>query len=69
MAASGESSPDDAPVTPEPDVKAKFREALERKNAKQGGAEGADGKESSKVHGGAHGPAHQQRTFRRKSGG
>jgi hypothetical protein len=74
MAASGESSSDDTPVAPvtpeaEPDVKAKFREALERKNARHGAAEGADGKESSKVHGGAHGPAHQQRTFRRKSGG
>jgi len=50
------------------DVKAKFRQALERKNARHGGGEGGDGKDSAKLHGGAHGPAHQQRTFRRKSG-
>ena len=61
------------PDTPEPDeqddeVKRKFREALERKkqqNADQGGA--GEGK-GQKIHG-THGPAHTQRTFRRRSGG
>jgi hypothetical protein len=51
------------------DVKRKFREALERKQTKQAeGASGGDGGEHGKVHS-AHGPAHQQRQFRRKSGG
>ena len=61
------------PATPEPDdeqddeVKRKFREALERK--KQQNAEGAAGEgKGQKIHG-AHGPAHTQRTFRRRSGG
>jgi len=61
------------PDTPEPDeqddeVKRKFREALERKkqqNADQGSA--GEGK-GQKIHG-THGPAHTQRTFRRRSGG
>ena len=52
----------------EDDVKLKFRQALERKNARHADAAGADGKDPAKVHGGAHGPAHVQRTFRRKSG-
>ena len=48
------------------DVKQRFREALERKQAKaKQGEEHADG--SSKVHN-AHGPAAARRTFRRKSG-
>jgi hypothetical protein len=51
------------------DVKRKFREALERKQSKQAdGSAGGDGGEHGKVHS-AHGPAHQQRQFRRKSGG
>jgi hypothetical protein len=58
----------DEPVTQDDDVKRKFREALERKNARHGAGEGGEGKDVAKVHG-AHGPAHQQRTFRRKSGG
>jgi hypothetical protein len=52
----------------EDDVKRKFREALERKNA--GGAAGAahtDNDGGNKAHD-AHGPAKSQRTFRRKSG-
>lgn len=52
----------------EDDVKRRFREALERKNARHTGGDGGEGKDTAKVHGGAHGPAHQQRTFRRKSG-
>lgn len=54
--------------TPEPaeDVRARFREALERKQAKAKARENhADG--SSKIHE-AHGPAAARRTFRRKSG-
>jgi len=48
------------------DVKAKFREALERKQAKSKAREShADG--SSKIHD-AHGPATGRRVFRRKSG-
>jgi hypothetical protein len=53
----------------EPDVKDKFREALERKRGHQAerNAEG-EGRDSSKIHG-AHGPATSRREFRRKSGG
>lgn len=59
-----ESAP--APGAPDDDVKRKFREALDRKNAK---AQEHD----TEVHaggkvGGAHGPEAHQRTFRRKSG-
>jgi hypothetical protein len=51
---------------PEEDVRARFREALERKQAKaKAGENHADG--SSKIHD-AHGPAGGRRTFRRKSG-
>ena len=57
---------DDAGVD---DVKRKFREALERKQGKRSaGASAEDGGDRSKVHE-AHGPAHTQRQFRRKSGG
>jgi hypothetical protein len=48
------------------DVKARFREALERKQAQNRNGEGhADSR--SKVHD-AHGPAAAKRQFRRKSG-
>ncbi|HEV2784409.1 MAG TPA: DUF5302 domain-containing protein [Actinophytocola sp.] len=51
---------------PQDDVRARFREALERKQAKAKSREGhADG--SSKIHD-AHGPASSRRVFRRKSG-
>jgi Family of unknown function (DUF5302) len=51
---------------PQDDVRAKFREALERKQAKAKSREShADG--SSKIHD-AHGPATGRRVFRRKSG-
>lgn len=65
------------PDTPEPaestdtetenqdDVKARFREALERKQAKNRMGEEHDAR--SKVHD-THGPAGNKRTFRRKSG-
>jgi len=55
---------------PEPDpqdeTKRKFREALERKRAKAGGAAGhADGGPKQPR---AHGPVANRREFRRKSG-
>jgi hypothetical protein len=70
----GTSEPDDtaqdeaqADGTEAEDVRARFREALERKQAMaKSGANHADG--SSKIHE-AHGPASSRRTFRRKSGG
>lgn len=50
------------------DVQPKFREALERKRAREAGTIGAPGgKDAGKVHG-AHGPARNRRSFRRKSG-
>ncbi len=57
---------DDSQADNQDDVKARFREALERKQAKtRMGEEHADAR--SKVHD-AHGPAAAKRTFRRKSG-
>jgi Family of unknown function (DUF5302) len=51
---------------PQDDVRTRFREALERKQAKaKSGENHADG--SSKIHD-THGPAAGRRTFRRKSG-
>lgn len=56
----------DEETDPQVDVKQRFREALERKQAKtRSGEEHADAR--SKVHD-AHGPASAKRTFRRKSG-
>ena len=50
------------------EVQPKFREALERKRAREAGTIGAPrGKDAGKVHD-AHGPARQRRSFRRKSG-
>ena len=50
------------------DPQPKFREALERKRAREAGTIGAPGgKNSGKVHD-AHGPAMGRRSFRRKSG-
>jgi hypothetical protein len=46
----------------------KFREALERKRAREAGTIGAPGgKDAGKVHD-SHGPARNRRSFRRKSG-
>ena len=63
------------PATPEPDehedddeVKRKFREALERKQQQQADQGAAGEGKGQKIHG-THGPAHTQRTFRRRSGG
>ena len=50
------------------DLQPKFREALERKRAREAGTKGAPrGKGTGKVHD-AHGPAVARRSFRRKSG-
>ena len=51
----------------EDDTKRKFREALERKNAKSSGG-GSDHKDGSAKQPGAHGAAASRREFRRKSG-
>ena len=51
---------------PEDDAKRKFREALERKNAKSSG--GSDHKDAGAKQPGAHGAASNRREFRRKSG-
>ena len=50
------------------EVQPKFREALERKRAREAGTMAAPpGKDGGKIHG-AHGPAGNRRSFRRKSG-
>jgi hypothetical protein len=51
---------------PEDDNKKKFREALERKNAKS--AEVSDHRDGGKKQPKAHGPLESRREFRRKSG-
>jgi hypothetical protein len=50
----------------EDDTKRKFREALERKNAKSAG--GADHKDAGAKQAGSQGSAANRREFRRKSG-
>ncbi|WP_055585148.1 DUF5302 domain-containing protein [Peterkaempfera griseoplana] len=50
------------------DVKRRFREALARKQGGRANAEAGGAGAASKIHG-AHGPAANQRSFRRKSGG
>jgi len=64
---------DDAPTdaaTSQDDVKRRFKEALDRKQGRHADAAAAgESGDHTKVHGGAHGPAAQQRQFRRKSGG
>jgi hypothetical protein len=53
----------------EDEARRKFREALERKRAKEGDTSNTRrGKETGKIHG-VHGPARHRRSFRRKSGG
>jgi hypothetical protein len=49
------------------DVKAKFREALDRKRQVHAEGQGKGAHEAGKVSG-AHGPAASRRNFRRKSG-
>lgn len=52
---------------PSEDMKAKFREALDKKHSHGGKDVSSDDSDRSKVHG-AHGPAKAQQMFRRKSG-
>jgi hypothetical protein len=55
--------------SPQDGARRKFREALERKRAKEADTgRGRGGQDTGKIHG-AHGPAGQKRSFRRKSGG
>lgn len=62
----GDSKSDPA-ADPQDETKRKFREALERKQAKAaGGTAHTDGGAKGSH---AHGPAEQRRSFRRKSGG
>ncbi len=49
------------------EVKRKFREALDRKRQIHAEGSGQGGRDASKIHG-AHGPAGNRRSFRRKSG-
>ena len=57
------------PESSDEEIKRKFREALERKQAKHADANAArGGKDSGKVHG-ARGLARSRRSFRRKTGG
>jgi hypothetical protein len=59
----------DGSAEEEEEMKRRFREALERKRAEQADASGASGgKNAGKVQG-AHGPARDRRSFRRKTGG
>lgn len=60
--------PDD-PEDPKEEAKRKFREALERKRAREAGViPGLGGKPAGNVQGG-HGPARSRRAFRRRGGG
>jgi hypothetical protein len=52
--------------SPEDDNKKKFREALEKKNAKSAG--GSAHKDGGNKQPKAHGPVENRREFRRKSG-
>ena len=69
--AATEPAPDDAhedDAKPDiDDVKAKFREALDRKRQVHAEGQGKGAHEAGKVNG-AHGPAASRRSFRRKSG-
>lgn len=69
MAAAAQ-TPDDTedPNAGEDDVKRRFREALERKQAAQADANAAHHEKGSAKVRSAHGPAHTRRSFRRKSG-
>ena len=66
-AAAPASAADEAGKPDIDDVKAKFREALDRKRQVHEEGQGHGSHESGKVSG-AHGPAASRRNFRRKSG-
>ena len=69
----GEPEPGDTEGRPDKDISAdevqpQFRQALERKRAREAGNTGAPGRhDAGKIHS-AHGPARNRRSFRRKSG-
>jgi Family of unknown function (DUF5302) len=63
--AAADHTDDDKPAID--DVKAKFREALDRKRQVHAEGQGKGAHEAGKVTG-AHGPAASRRNFRRKSG-
>jgi hypothetical protein len=65
--AAGGTTEDDADKPDIDDVKAKFREALDRKRQVHAEGQGKGAHEAGKVSG-AHGPAASRRSFRRKSG-
>lgn len=63
-----EASADGAPAAAPEDVKAQFRDALERKRGQHADGVGAGGPNASKIHD-VHSRAGGKRQFRRKSGG
>jgi hypothetical protein len=69
----GQAEPGDSAGRPDKatsadEVQPQFREALERKRAREAGNSGAPGhQDAGKIHS-AHGPARNRRSFRRKSG-
>ena len=64
----GDSAGRPGKATPADEVQFQFREALERKRAREAGTAGAPGRQDAeKIHG-THGPARNRRSFRRKSG-
>jgi hypothetical protein len=65
--ASADDAAEDAGKPDIDDVKAKFREALDRKRQVHAEGQGKGAHEAGKVSG-AHGPAASRRNFRRKSG-
>ena len=68
QAKSGNSAGQRDTATSKDEVQPKFREALERKRAREAGTVGAPrGKDAGKIHR-PHGPAGNRRSFRRKSG-
>jgi uncharacterized protein DUF5302 len=60
-------SAEEAKPTDLDEVKRKFREALDRKHQAHADGSGQGSRDPSKIHG-AHGPAGNRRSFRRKSG-
>ena len=68
-----QAEPGDSPGRPDKatsadEVQPRFLEALERKRAREAGAAAVPGRQDAgKIHG-AHGPARNRRSFRRKSG-
>jgi Family of unknown function (DUF5302) len=65
-----ETTPGDGADAAKPEIdemKRKFREALDRKNQAHADGSGQGSRDPGKIHG-AHGPAGNRRSFRRKSG-